>query len=104
MESNVLAQRSVYTVPAETGNEVRRGRREAHLRKVSWDLGSGSKAASVAHVLHRNACCSKPLKAVAGSFYRGSPLSESRECRPERKQIPPEAEPTMLPESEGAPG
>lgn len=99
-----MAQRSVYTVRAERGNEVTEGKREEHLKKVSRDLRSASKAVPAAQALHGNACCSQTLKAVAGSFLRGGPLSESREWRPERKQIPPGAEPTMLPENEGASG
>lgn len=67
-------------------------------------LGQAQKQPHVAHVSCKNACCSKHLKVVAGTFYRGSPLSESREWRPERKEILSEAEPEIPPGVERIPG
>lgn len=94
-ECNVLAQISVHTVCAERGNEVGGGSREEHLRRNPWDL-----TAPVAHALHKNGCRSKHVKVEAGTFYGGSCLSESRERRPERKQISSAVEPTILLEGE----
>lgn len=66
--------------------------------------GQAQKQPHVAHVLCKNACWSKHLEVVAGTFHRGSPLSESRERRPERKEILSEAEPEILHGVERIPG
>lgn len=65
--------------------------------------GQAQKQPHVAHVRCKNACCSKHLQVVAGTFYRGSPLSEAREWRPERKEILSEAEPEIQPGVERIP-
>lgn len=86
------------------GNEVRWGRKEGHLWRVPWDLRSGSKAAPCSPCPLQERLLDKHLEVVAGIFYRGSPLSESRERRPERKEILSEAEPEILPGVERIPG